>query len=766
MSIPVFDETPEFDKAVATAAAEAAWLKKEFESLSVSGKAVAKSLASRVELQRGLLGFSRKTEDPPVDLFFSEALSHFGDDSELSAALTASVGIKALTPVLDVLKALGGLRVKLGNKVFNSMHKPLEAFIDTEIAAVSSERERYAKAKSACDSARAEYLGLKKSADAETRSKVMKTYEDARVALRQARGRLAEAVAVLETKRQTVVLESVHESMLAYHEFVVAAAAAAECLPAQLAVLQQQTATLKAGAEARRQESKVQVERYLAVQDKVDDVDTERGPTGQNLGRSHDADIRRALEAGAGAVIKQGFLMKQARTWGWRRRFFVLDSNGMLTYYNEKAAVKETERRLTGRGGSAAALPGSSAPATPAESAAAEPPATPAPAAPPAPAASSPPAPGAAAAAPAGDAGKGPGGGGFGSRALNFMKKQAEAVQTRVETVAVAAASVAKLAPTTPGGDKGGDDDEEAKFQTVNLRLSIVKLDGDSNDRSARDLRFCFRLISPNATMTLQAESAADRDAWVSSLQGVIAELITLGPRKTMGAGSAATIETVQHGAPGNSACADCGTLEPDWASLNIGVVICQQCAGSHRSLGTHVSKVRSVALDADSWLPPVLALFAVGNTAANAAWEGARRAGGEAAPLVPEGAGMEERLALIRSKYADRAFMEPQLRETAAQPGALSAAAAAGDLKQVLALLAGGASVAAAAEGGLLPIHAAAKLGDAGAPIVAALLWNGADAAAADAAGASVLDLGRSAGAADDGPLTTLVMNSLAKRQ
>ncbi|ORY89134.1 hypothetical protein BCR35DRAFT_262791, partial [Leucosporidium creatinivorum] len=49
---------------------------------------------------------------------------------------------------------------------------------------------------------------------------------------------------------------------------------------------------------------------------------------------------------------------------------------------------------------------------------------------------------------------------------------------------------------------------------------------------------------------------------------------------------------------PGNDVCADCRSRNPRWASWDHGIFICVQCAGIHRKMGTHISKVKSLTLD------------------------------------------------------------------------------------------------------------------------------------------------------------------------
>jgi Arf-GAP/coiled-coil/ANK repeat/PH domain-containing protein len=708
--------------------------------------------------------------------------------------------------------------VTLGTAVAAAVGTRLEALVEGEAAAVVAAKARHERAKGACDAARADFLGLKKSAEPEARLRAARALDETRATARAERAALARAVAAAEAARSVVLLDAAADSAAAFVEYYAAASAAAAALPAALAALRARAATQRAAADAALAAANAAAAAHAAAAEPSAAAAEEAaiaaggGAAGaggagmtQNLGRSHDADIRRMLAAGPGSVIKQGYLNKQARTWGWRRRFFVLDSAGTLTYYNEAQLVAAAAAKASAKSGSAGGAGGAGGKAGAAhEHAAAHahaaaaaqgvalPPPPPVP--PPgaaahaaAPHAAPPPASSSSSAAGAADAPSKPG---FGGKALNFLKNRAEAVANKMEAVAArldgdaaapgagagggsSGASGASGAPVASGGE---DDDDEERFasRTVNLHVSTVKLDGDPNDRASRDARFCLRLVSPGGSLVLQAESGAERDAWVATLQGVIAELITMGGAPgghggmggRVGASAASpglNVAAAVAAGPGNAACADCGAPDPDWASLNAVVALCQHCAGAHRGLGTHVSKVRSIALDADSWAPPIIALFAtIGNAGAAAAWESGRPSG--APPVVPPGADAEARATAIRAKYAQRAGVAPDTLAAAAGEAGAAAAAAAADACDARALLA--ALAAGAASCGAGALHAAARRGDAGAQCAALLLLNGADPLAVDADGATPVDAAAAAGAPADGPLASLLRAAAAKAQ
>lgn len=100
----------------------------------------------------------------------------------------------------------------------------------------------------------------------------------------------------------------------------------------------------------------------------------------------------------------------------------------------------------------------------------------------------------------------------------------------------------------------------------------------------------------------------------------------------------------------GNKVCADCKrNKHPRWASWNLGVFVCIRCSGIHRGMGTHISRVKSVDLDAwtDEQLQSVLKW---GNTRANKYWEAKLQAG-----HVPSEAKMEN---FIRTKYESKRWV------------------------------------------------------------------------------------------------------------
>ncbi|TAQ88993.1 hypothetical protein B7494_g2659 [Chlorociboria aeruginascens] len=144
----------------------------------------------------------------------------------------------------------------------------------------------------------------------------------------------------------------------------------------------------------------------------------------------------------------------------------------------------------------------------------------------------------------------------------------------------------------------------------------------------------------------------------------------------------------------GNCWCADCGSgVKTEWVSINLAIILCIECSGIHRSLGTHISKVRSLTLDINSFTTDIVELLLlVGNRVSNMVWEARLD---QALKPTPQ-ASREQRLKFITAKYVDRAYVNPispTLSRYATADETLLAAIKRNEIQQVIYALALGAN-------------------------------------------------------------------------
>lgn len=244
----------------------------------------------------------------------------------------------------------------------------------------------------------------------------------------------------------------------------------------------------------------------------------------------------------------------------------------------------------------------------------------------------------------------------------------------------------------------------------IDLRMASVRTARDA------DRRFCFEVITPQFKRIYQATSEEDMSNWITAINNALQSAVEgrgvasppqtsqrdasgrdIGSaltgksssysgyhgyhtRDTSGVGRSITVgarpsyvrtnsnsfddnpskllQQVRNADQGNTWCADCASsLRVEWVSINLGIVLCIECSGIHRSLGTHISKVRSLTLDTQSFTSDIVELLLlVGNRVSNMVWEANLDRSSKPSPH----SNREQRLKFITAKYSDRAYVMP----------------------------------------------------------------------------------------------------------
>ncbi|XP_042367788.1 arf-GAP with Rho-GAP domain, ANK repeat and PH domain-containing protein 2 isoform X2 [Plectropomus leopardus] len=217
--------------------------------------------------------------------------------------------------------------------------------------------------------------------------------------------------------------------------------------------------------------------------------------------------------------------------------------------------------------------------------------------------------------------------------------------------------------------------------QDYKAGLAIAEL--ELTAANIRDVdRRGFEINTPFKNFCFTAESEREKEEWIEAVQESIAETLS----------DYEVAEKIWFN-EANRTCADCRAPQPEWASINLGVVVCKKCAGQHRSLGPSISKVRSLKLDSSIWSNELVELFLeVGNQNANSFWAANL-------PLEEElysGASAEQRATFIRRKYRERKYCRDLegFDDLEQLNWALCAAVVLPDVLQTMALVFSGADV------------------------------------------------------------------------
>ncbi|KAF7666046.1 hypothetical protein LDENG_00118330 [Lucifuga dentata] len=142
----------------------------------------------------------------------------------------------------------------------------------------------------------------------------------------------------------------------------------------------------------------------------------------------------------------------------------------------------------------------------------------------------------------------------------------------------------------------------------IGVGITAIEMNvGNIKDTDRRS----FDLTTPYCVFSFIAESEQVKEHWMEAMRNAIGEALS----------NTEVAERIW-AEPTNSSCADCGATNPEWAAINLCVVVCKQCAGEHRGLGPNISKIRSLKMDKKVWTEELIQVFLLlGNERVNSFW-------------------------------------------------------------------------------------------------------------------------------------------------